>query len=82
MVSHLTLDQAFGVRVPASQKSYRPDSSSGLFNFYQRLNCAFILFIDECLRLTPILNAGDVYGNQVTSNRVSFNFLFYIFIPD
>jgi hypothetical protein len=34
MVSHLTLDQAFGVRVPASQNSSWPESSSGHFAFF------------------------------------------------
>ena len=82
MVGLQTLDLAIGVRVPASQKSYRPDDKSGLHHFYQRLNTVFIFFIKERLRLTPILDAGDVYGNQVTSYRLFFNFFPYIFIPN
>jgi hypothetical protein len=63
MVGLQTLDLAIGVRVPASQKSCRPDSPSGLHHFYQRLNTVFIFFIKERLRLTTILSAGNVSGN-------------------
>ena len=61
MVGLQTLDLAIGVRVPASQKSYGPDSPSGLHYFYQRLDAVFIFFIKKCLRLTPIFDAGDVF---------------------